>query len=122
MLSIFDLIKDSQLVSTDHPFVWKVEDENLGKLLVLVQSTQGVTISLKKIGMQILELVLIGTLSNEEYSLISSKLSVSEAMVKNYFKSWTKVISITSRKTIVSAGSIVLSTPHLQLYEFVLTQ
>jgi len=72
--------------------------------------------------MQILELVLIGTLSNEEYSLISSKLSVPEAIVKNYFKPWTKVISITSKKTIVSAGSIVLSTQHLQLYEFVLTQ
>ena len=122
--SVFGMIKtDPSLIVTNEALLWKIEEENLGRLFIVLRKGKGLQYSARRVEAHTVEIIIIGSLFSEEYQMLGVKLgNIPEVMVRNWFKTWTKSILVHTRNPIASIGNLVLSIDTLEVYEFLLTQ
>jgi len=117
--SLLSFIKtDSTVMVVQDPMVWKIEEENLGKLILVLRKAKGIQFSVKRSDPHMIELMIVGTLFQEELKALSTCFQIPEFMVKNWFRTWIKQTMIPSKQQLASNGTEIWNTEDLLVYEF----
>ena len=116
------LKNNPSFVSTTESLLWKIEEENLGRLFIVLRKTQGIRYAVKCMDGHCIEVVIVSILEPSEFKVLSEKLgNIPQTMVQNWFKSSIKSMTIISKHP-TSIGNLLFSNDVLEVYEFLLTQ